>query len=169
VARALEVVRATGTPLARWQERREGGIGPEVRLLPLILLPPRQWLHARCDARFEIMMGAAGQDEVKRLLARGLDPELPVMRAIGVREIAAFLAGELGIEQAMNDGRAATRRYAKRQYTWFHHQPPADWPRLETAMETADDLAQGLAALESRLQSAAADPSREAPVAAREA
>ena len=75
-----------------------------------------------------IEQGAA--DEVKALLARGLDPDLPVMRAIGVREIAAWLNGDLTREEASAAGEQATRRYAKRQYTWFEHQPPADWPRF---------------------------------------
>jgi tRNA dimethylallyltransferase len=72
--------------------------------------------------------GAVG--EVDALLARGLNPNLPIMRAIGVAEIAAFLAGRLSREEAVAAGQQATRRYAKRQYTWFAHQPPADWPRF---------------------------------------
>jgi len=130
VARALEVVRSTGRTLASWQEEKIGGVADEVRLQPLILLPPRTWLHQRCDARFEAMMGEQGQDEVRRLLERDLDPALPVMRAIGVREIAAFLRGELGFEEALEAGRTATRQYAKRQYTWFSRQPPESWPRF---------------------------------------
>ena len=88
VMRALEVVRSTGKPLAAWQSAHVGGISDQVRLLPMILLPPRDWLAARCDARFEVMF-EQGQDEVAALIARNLDPTLPVMRAIGVREIAA--------------------------------------------------------------------------------
>lgn len=117
VARALEVVRSTGQSLADWQMRREGGIGDTVRLVPSILLPDREWLMARCDARFDLMMNA-GREEVAVLMARRLDPALPVMRAIGVREIAA------GNREA---GRLATRQYAKRQYTWFRNQMPAQW------------------------------------------
>ncbi|MDB5692608.1 MAG: miaA, partial [Alphaproteobacteria bacterium] len=117
-------------PLAAWQQARAGGIGGAVALRPLLLLPPRDWLYARCDARFEKMFSPEGIDEVSSLLERNLDPALPVMRAIGVREIAAFVRGEIGREQALAAGRSATRRYAKRQYTWFSRQPPADWPRL---------------------------------------
>ena len=73
--------------------------------------------------------------EVEALLARKLDPELPVMRAIGVREIAATVRGELTREQALAAGQLATRRYAKRQYTWFANQPPADWPRFVEPLE----------------------------------
>jgi tRNA dimethylallyltransferase len=140
VARALEVVRSTGRPLAEWQKERSGGIGNEVDLRPLILLPAREWLYARCDARFEAMFCEEGMEEVRALLARGLSPALPVMRAIGVREIAGFLAGSLTREQALAAGRTATRRYAKRQYTWFSRQPPADWPRFEDGIAAQWEL-----------------------------
>jgi len=135
VARALEVIRSTGRPIGEWQKQRTGGIGGEVELLPLLLLPPREWLYRNCDRRFEKMMSEEGVEEVRSLVARGLNPLLPAMRAIGVREIAAFLAGALTREQALEAGRTATRRYAKRQYTWFSRQPPADWPRLTEPLD----------------------------------
>jgi len=135
VARALEVIRSTGRPLAAWQRERSGGIGGAVRLRPLLLLPPRGWLYARCDERFEEMMADEGLAEVSSLLERNLPPSLPVMRAIGVREIAAFFRGEASRDEALAAGRQATRRYAKRQYTWFAHQPPADWPRFAAPLE----------------------------------
>jgi tRNA dimethylallyltransferase len=127
LARALEVIRSTGKPLDDWQKDRTGGIADEVRLTPLILLPPRDWLYERCDRRFEAMMSDEGLEEVRRLLARDLNPLLPVTRAIGVREIAAFLKGEFTREEALEAGKQATRRYAKRQYTWFSRQPPREW------------------------------------------
>jgi tRNA dimethylallyltransferase len=130
--RALEVVRATGRPLAHWQAKRSGGIGGRVALHPLILLPAREWLYARCDARFAAMLEAGAADEVAALLARGLDRALPVMRAIGVREIASWLEGRSSREEMLSAGQGATRRYAKRQYTWFAHQPPRAWPRFES-------------------------------------
>ena len=135
VARALEVVRSTGRPLAEWQKEKAGGIAGDVTLLPLVLLPPRDWLYARCDRRFEAMMSDEGLAEVRRLLDRRLDPDLPVMRAIGVREIAGYLTGALGRDEALQAGRTATRQYAKRQYTWFSRQPPPDWPRLHQPLE----------------------------------
>jgi tRNA dimethylallyltransferase len=137
VARALEVVRSSGRPLAQWQQERRGGIAQAVRLAPLVLLPPREWLYARCDDRFEKIMSDEGVAEVSSLLARGLDPRLPVMRAIGVREIAALLRGEMSRERALAAGRTATRHYAKRQYTWFSRQPPLDWPRFAAALDCA--------------------------------
>jgi tRNA dimethylallyltransferase len=132
IARALEVVTATGTPLADWQQRREGGIADQVRCTAICLLPPRPWLYARCDARLAAMFAGGAVDEVAALVARQLDPDLPVMRAIGVPQIAAYLAGQCSLGMAEAAARTATHQYAKRQYTWFRNQPPPDWPRLET-------------------------------------
>ncbi|MEY2926323.1 MAG: tRNA delta(2)-isopentenylpyrophosphate transferase [Pseudomonadota bacterium] len=133
IARALEVVRATGRTLTDWQQDRVGGIGDRVRIVPLILLPPRDWLRARCDLRFDQMLDNGGIAEVAALLARRLDANLPVMRAIGVAEIAAILADPCTRQAMVDQAKAATRQYAKRQYTWFRNQPPADWPRhIET-------------------------------------
>ena len=140
VARALEVVRSTGRPLAEWQSERSGGIAGEVELAPLILLPERNGLYDKCDRRFEAMMSQEGIEEVRSLLARGLNPMLPAMRAIGVREIAAYVRGELTREQALAAGRTSTRQYAKRQYTWFSRQPPADWPRIAGPVTDPGDL-----------------------------
>jgi tRNA dimethylallyltransferase len=135
IARALEVVQSTGRTLAEWQQRREGGIAEEIELRALILLPPRDWLYRRCDERFAGMIEQGAIEEVKALLARKLDPQLPVMRGIGVREIAACLAGEISLDEAVAAGQRATRRYAKRQYTWFSHQPPPEWPRFRKSSE----------------------------------
>jgi tRNA dimethylallyltransferase len=135
VARALEVVRATGRTLRAWQEDRVGGIGDSVRLVPLILLPPREWLFQRCDARFDAMLAKGAREEVIALLARGLDPALPVMRAIGVREIAATIAEPTRAADHLEAAKIATRQYAKRQYTWFRNQPPAEWPRIDAQLD----------------------------------
>lgn len=129
IARALEVVRSTGKPIGVWRLQKTGGIGDAIDLVPLLLLPDRDWLYARCDARFADMFESGAVEEVKALLARDLDPALPIMRAIGVREIAAHLRGEASKDEAIAAAQQATRRYAKRQYTWFANQPPADWPR----------------------------------------
>ena len=150
VARALEVVRSTGRPLAEWQKERVGGISGEVELVPLLLLPPRDWLYRRCDERFEAMMSDEGMEEVRALLDRKLNPMLPAMRAIGVREIAGLLSGELSREEALEAGRTATRRYAKRQYTWFSRQPPAHWPRFAEPLDCGG-MANALAGLHARL------------------
>src|SRR3546814_1112028 len=110
LARALEVVRSTGKPLADWQATRRGGIGDRIALKPLVLLPDRDWLFARCDARFEAMLDQGAVDEVRRLLARSdLPAAAPIRRAIGVPEIAAWLAGERDRSAAIADGKAATK------------------------------------------------------------
>lgn len=130
IARALEVVRSTGRVLADWQARTEGGIAGSVSLFPAILLPERQALYARCDQRFTRMIERGALGEVETLLARRLDPALPVMRAIGVPELQGVLAGTWQLDEAIARGTQATRNYAKRQYTWLRHQPPAQWPRI---------------------------------------
>ncbi len=132
IARALEVVRSTGRGLASWQAEKTGGIGDDVELHPAILLPDRQLLYQRCDLRFARMLEAGAIAEVEALLSRNLDPALPVMRAIGVGEVAGYLCGEWALEDAQARASQATRNYAKRQYTWFRRQPPAEWPLIES-------------------------------------
>jgi tRNA dimethylallyltransferase len=146
INRALEVILSTGRTLAEWQERREGGIAREVGLRPLILLPPRKWLYQRCDERFAHMIDQGAVAEAEALLARKLNPNLPVMRAIGVSQLSGYLLGENSLDEAVAAGQQATRRYAKRQYTWFAHQPPADWPRFKEGLDV-DRLGEALALL----------------------
>lgn len=139
VARALEVVKSTGRPLAHWQTQRIGGIGARIALMPLILLPDRDWLVARCDARLAAMFDAGVDAEVAALLAQPNLPEnAPVLRAIGVREVAGWLDGTYDRATALAHAQLATRRYAKRQYTWFRNQSPQHWAR--TAAQTTQSL-----------------------------
>lgn len=134
VARALEVVRATGHPLSVWQQRREGGIADDISLAPVVLLPNRATLFDRCDARLAAMFAGGAEAEVRALLARAnVPPSAPVRQAIGVREIAGWIAGDWLRDEALARAQTATRQYAKRQYTWFRNQPPADWPRIDPA------------------------------------
>lgn len=135
IARALEVIRSSGRSIRDWRARKEGGIGGAVRLAPLVLLPPRDWLIARCDARFEAMLDEGAAEEVKALLARDLPASLPVMRAIGVPEIAAWLDGAIVRREMISRAQIATRQYAKRQYTWFSRQPPASWARQSESID----------------------------------
>ena len=135
IARALEVIRSTGDSISQWQERLEGGISDEISLAPAVLLPPREWLRARCDVRFEAMLGQGAIEEVDALMARGLDPALPAMRAIGVPEIAAWQAGEISREMMLEQAQAATRQYAKRQYNWFRNQIPSEWHRIDAQLD----------------------------------
>jgi tRNA dimethylallyltransferase len=131
VARALEVVRGTGRTLADWQTERVGGIGDRLDVRALILIPDRDWLNARIDQRFA-EMAETSQAEVAALIARtDIPQDAPIRRAIGVPEIAALVRGETSLADAIAAGSLATRRYAKRQYTWLRHQPPAAWTRTD--------------------------------------
>ncbi|RYY25434.1 MAG: tRNA (adenosine(37)-N6)-dimethylallyltransferase MiaA [Sphingomonadales bacterium] len=129
ICRALEVIRSTGRPLHEWQSERIGGIGGEIDLTALILLPDRDWLGERIDRRFAWMAQMA-RSEVEALLGRtDIPADAPILRAIGVSELGRVLRGDTGLEQACAAGALATRQYAKRQYTWFRRQPPEAWPR----------------------------------------
>lgn len=128
--RALEVVLATGRPLADWQTDRRGGIAGQIHLSALILTPDRDWLRQRAATRFAEILDD-GQAEVAALMQRALDPALPAMRAIGVPEIAAMQQGALTRQQALTAGTAATHQYVKRQTTWFAHQAPASCARAD--------------------------------------
>ncbi len=131
--RAWEVLAATGRSLAQWQA--EPAPPAPYRFARLCLLPPRPLLYATCDARLEAMIGQGALEEVEALLALGLDPALPVMKAVGVPEFAAYLAGELSLEAALAQAQQATRRYAKRQMTWLRHQFLGNDPTVNV-MET---------------------------------
>lgn len=120
--RALEVVTATGKPLAEWQKAAPGGFLAQADIIPILLLPPRAELYTACDRRMDGMMQRGAREEVERLLARRLDAGLPSMKIIGVREIAAFLSGAQSLDAAINRAQQATRNYAKRQITWFKNQ-----------------------------------------------
>lgn len=121
IVRALEVMTATGRPLSAWQAvPREGGWGG--RALTITIDPDRDALRDACDSRFDAMMACGGLEEVAALAARGLDPELPAMRALGVPPLIEHLAGRMALEEAIERAKAATRQYAKRQATWFRNQ-----------------------------------------------
>ncbi len=132
--RAWEVLEATGRSLAAWQaEGVPGGVttGAETdagacRFLRLVRLPPRAKLYRDCDARFRAMIERGALDELRALRERGLDPRLPVMRALGVRELGRHLDGAESLEAAVARAQQATRNYAKRQMTWLRTQAPPD-------------------------------------------
>ena len=139
IQRALEVVRSTGQPLDHWQKHKIGGIGDDIKLHPLVLLPQREWLYGRCDRRLHQMIEQGAKAEVAALLSRNLPANLPVMRAIGAAEIGAWIAGDISQEVAVEQAQIATRRYAKRQYTWFRNQSPPAWPRIEGILNNDND------------------------------
>ncbi|WP_404711277.1 tRNA (adenosine(37)-N6)-dimethylallyltransferase MiaA [Sphingomonas sp. MMS24-J13] len=122
VQRALEVVRATGRSLEDWRRATRGGIRASVSLLMETIDLPVAELYARCDARVDRMVEDGALDEVASLIARRLDPDLPVMRAIGVAQFGRYIAGKSTLEHAVAGVRQATRNYAKRQRTWLRHQ-----------------------------------------------
>ena len=138
IARALEVVTATGRTLSDWQRDRIGGIGHRIALSALLLLPDRAWLTERCDRRLAQMFDEGAVEEVRALLARtDIAPDAPVRRAIGVAEIERWQAGRDTREAALTAARHATRQYAKRQYTWFRNQPPPGWLRTSETEKCA--------------------------------
>jgi len=134
IARALEVVEATGRALPDWHREGLPPLLPPGEFTALFLAPERDQLYARIDARFDAMLTAGALEEVERLAARKLDPLLPAMKAHGVPALVRHLNGEITREQAAEIGRADTRHYAKRQFTWFRHQlPEFEWVSPEAA------------------------------------
>ena len=128
IARALEVVEATGRSLLDWHTEGQPPLLPKGSFRALFLAPERHELYARIDTRFDAMLGAGALDEVARLAERHLDPLLPAMKAHGVPALIRHLGGEMSLEEAATIGRADTRHYAKRQFTWFRHQlPDFEW------------------------------------------
>jgi len=118
--RAWEVVRATGRPLPDWQ-RESTKPRLDARTATIVLSPPREALYAAIDGRFEAMVADGALDEVRALLDLGLDPGLPAMKAVGVRELADHLGGKLSLDAAIAAASQASRNYAKRQMTWLRH------------------------------------------------
>lgn len=134
IARALEVIEATGRSLTDWHREGLPPLLPPDQVTAIFLAPERDELYARIDRRFGAMLGAGALDEVARLAARGLDPLLPAMKAHGVPALIRHLGGDLSLDEAAAIGRADTRRYAKRQFTWFRHQlPEFAWLKPEEA------------------------------------
>ncbi|WP_316178656.1 MULTISPECIES: tRNA (adenosine(37)-N6)-dimethylallyltransferase MiaA [unclassified Bradyrhizobium] len=134
VARALEVIEATGRPLAEWHAETTPPLLPAGSYRALFIAPERETLYARIDARFDLMLDRGALEEVEQLAARGLDPLLPAMKAHGVPALIRYLRGEITREEATVIGKADTRHYAKRQFTWFRHQlPEFGWMTPEQA------------------------------------
>jgi tRNA dimethylallyltransferase len=130
IARAWEVWRGTGTRLSTWRAAR----APPVpwRFAAILLDPPRADLRAAIRLRLAAMLAAGAIDEVRSLVAMGLDPTLPVMRAHGVPELASHLRGEISLEEATRRIELVTGQYTKRQATWFRHHVLAEPPLFFT-------------------------------------
>jgi tRNA dimethylallyltransferase len=132
IARALEVVEATGRSLTDWHREGLPPLLPPGQFYAVFLSPERDQLFARIDARYETMLESGALEEVAALAARKLDPLLPAMKAHGVPALMAHLRGEITLAEAATIGRADTRHYAKRQFTWFRHQlPEFEWVKPE--------------------------------------
>ncbi|WP_239988773.1 tRNA (adenosine(37)-N6)-dimethylallyltransferase MiaA [Paramagnetospirillum kuznetsovii] len=135
LTRAMEVLDATGRSLAEWQaEPMEGGIA--ARWFTITLAPERARLYAACDSRFKSMVKAGALDEAAAIAQWTLDPALPAMKALGLRELSAHLAGEIGLDEAIAQAQQVTRNYAKRQSTWFKHQLTASETLSEQLSES---------------------------------
>ena len=133
IVRALEVVDSTGRSLIEWQNSTGRALIDPDSAEKLVLMPDRAWLRQRIAQRFDLMMQGNAVQEVQTLLGLQPDAALPVMKAIGVREIESWLKGEISREQAVELSVIATRQYAKRQMTWFRNQFGDGWRRLERA------------------------------------
>ena len=129
IVRALEVLEATGRSIAELQGRSGPVVIDPDRARKIVVLPERAVLHDRINRRFELMLAEGAADEVSALLALSPAPEMPVMKAIGVSQIAAMLDGAMSREDVLEKGAAATRQYAKRQMTWFRNQMDDSWER----------------------------------------
>jgi tRNA dimethylallyltransferase len=126
--RAMSVHSASGRALSDWKADTRPLLASG-SWTGLVIEPDRGVLYANCDRRVDLMMANGALDEVRALAARELSPALPAMKAVGVRELASYLAGEIGRDEAIDALKQATRNYAKRQLTWFRNQTP-DWTRV---------------------------------------
>lgn len=126
IVRALEVYRLTGVPLSEHHARHRFAAGEYTTLLIALTLP-RTELYERINQRFEAMLEAGLADEVRRLIAAGHGPGQAPLRVIGYKQIAAYLAGEMPLYRAVELAKRDTRRLAKRQMTWFRHEPGVVW------------------------------------------
>ena len=136
IVRALEVLEASGRSILAWQRENGPPLIDRGSARFFVIEPERAALVERIERRFDAMIESGALEEVRRLDALGLDPALPAMKAIGVRELQAVLAGSMSAEAAIERVKAATRQYAKRQATWFRHQLGTEWRRIKPG----DDL-----------------------------
>lgn len=135
IVRALEVFEGTGKSLLHWQKNTGTALVDDASATKIILLPDRKWLGERIASRFNLMWDHGALDEVRALKALDLDPALPALKAIGVREISAFFSGDMSREEAIELSVIATRQYAKRQSTWFRNQLDDSWKRYNSGQE----------------------------------
>lgn len=135
IVRALEVVMSTGKPLSFWQSQKGVPLVAPAPHRQIWLNPDRDVLRQRIHQRFQKMVEEGAVEEVEAFLARRLDPQLPVMKAIGLPEIKGFLAGDLELDEAVKRASIASAQYAKRQRTWFRGQFAAPWRVFDQDLE----------------------------------
>jgi tRNA dimethylallyltransferase len=139
VTRALEVILATGRSISQWHESNMPACVDAVLAAKVFLMPDRDALLRRIDARFDAMMAAGVLDEVRALAGRRLDPNLPAMKAHGVPWLIRHLNGEMALAEAVEGGKRDTRQYTKRQATWFRNQlPDFVWVAPENALAAVE-------------------------------
>ena len=146
ITRALEVVLATGRSLLQWHEEGNAASLDAARAAKIFLSPDRDALMRRIDTRFDEMVTSGAIEEVQALAARGLDPNLPAMKAHGVPWLIRHLHGEISLEEAAEGAKRDTRQYTKRQATWFRNQlPEFAWVEPEKALAAVEEQLRGLA------------------------
>ncbi|MEX2467876.1 MAG: tRNA (adenosine(37)-N6)-dimethylallyltransferase MiaA [Gemmatimonadota bacterium] len=144
MGRTLEVPLLTGRSLSWWHRAAPREAAP-VRGVVVWLEVPRDELDRRIEARVTRMMARGLVDEVRGLLAAGYTEEHPGMTGTGYREVVAYLKGEVSLDESVDMIRAATRRYARRQMTWFRHQLPPDAIRIDATAPLPERVEQTLA------------------------
>jgi len=139
VTRALEVILATGRSILQWHESNMPACVDAALAAKVFLMPDRDALLRRIDARFDAMMAAGALGEVRALAGRRLDPNLPAMKAHGVPWLIRHLNGEMALAEAIEGGKRDTRQYTKRQATWFRNQlPDFAWVEPERALAAVE-------------------------------
>jgi len=131
IIRALEVYESTGRSIVEWQKQKgETILPPQLSIKKFLLMPERSVLHERINLRFDLMIEEGALNEVQNLLSLNYPSNLPVMKAIGVPHLGRYLNGEISLQEAIEQAKAATRQYAKRQSTWFRNSFDEDWAKL---------------------------------------
>lgn len=143
IVRALEVFEVSGRSILQWQSNRGTPLVDPDTVERIILEPDRERLSGAISDRFDRMLQSGALEEVRQLLALVLDPDLPAMKAIGVRELREAVEGRISSEEAAAKAKTATRQYAKRQATWFRNQCGPEWRRVRTYEELKDSSAAG--------------------------
>ncbi|WP_332060453.1 tRNA (adenosine(37)-N6)-dimethylallyltransferase MiaA [Bartonella sp. CB74] len=135
IIRALEVYEATGKRLSWWQKKKTTPLIASDCSEKILLIPPRQLLYERINQRFHCMIEKGALEEVSAMKKFMLSPLLPAMKAIGIRELMAYLDGYKSFDDAVEIAKTQTRRYAKRQMTWFRNQFDEKWTLISSYKE----------------------------------